>query len=87
MEKKRKNEISKTKAYSILELSDRLKNGEVIDKYTAAFRYGVNERSIIRDIKELRDYYDNTVPPTEIVFDRVRKGYVMRPYTPREDDE
>ena len=87
MEKKRKNEISKTKAYRILELSDRLKNGEVIDKYTAAFRYGVNERSIIRDIKELRDYYDNTVPPIEIVFDRVRKGYVMRPYIQRENDE
>ncbi len=80
----KKNARSKTKAYRILELSDRLKNGEVINKYTAAFRYGVNERSIIRDIKELRDYYDNTVPPVEIVFDRVRKGYVMKPYTPRD---
>ena len=82
MEKKK--EISKTKAYRILDLSDRLKNGEVINKYAAAFRYGVNERSIIRDIKELRYYYDNAVPPVEIVFDRVRKGYVMRPYTSKE---
>ena len=45
------------------------------------------QATVSRDIKELRDYYDNTVPPIEIVFDRVRKGYVMRPYTPREDDE
>ena len=85
MEKKKG--ITKSKAYRILELSDRLKNGEVINKYTAAFQYGVNERSIIRDIKELRDYYDNTVPPVEIVFDRVRKGYVMRAYTSEEDGE
>ena len=85
MEKKKG--ITKSKAYRILELSDRLKNGEVINKYTAAFQYGVNERSIIRDIKELRDYYDNTVPPVEIVFDRVRKGYVMRAYTSEENRE
>lgn len=84
MEKKNVN--SKSKAYRILELSDRLKNGEVINKYAAAIQYGVNERSIIRDIKELRDYYDNTVPPAEIVFDRVRKGYVMKTYAGRDGD-
>lgn len=85
MEKKNVN--SKSKAYRILELSDRLKNGEVINKYAAAIQYGVNERSIIRDIKELRDYYDNTVPPAEIVFDRVRKGYVMRSYAGLGDEK
>lgn len=84
MEKKNVN--SKSKAYRILELSDRLKNGEVINKYAAAIQYGVNERSIIRDIKELRDYYDNTVPPAEIVFDRVRKGYVMKTYAGEDGD-
>ncbi len=84
MEKKNVN--SKSKAYRILELSDRLKNGEVINKYAAAIQYGVNERSIIRDIKELRDYYDNTVPPAEIVFDRVRKGYVMKTYAGMDED-
>lgn len=41
----------------ILDLYTRLLNGEIINKFEAASRYGVNEKSIQRDIDAIRNFF------------------------------
>jgi len=55
--------------------------GEIIRKPNLAEEYGVNQRSIQRDIDSIRDFYANrTIKSgeiTEIKYDRAVKGYRM----------
>lgn len=63
----------------VLELYTKLLNGEVINKVIEAQNYGVNERSIQRDIEDIRNFMDLQLPQTglenTVVYDRVKKGY------------
>ena len=68
---------SQGKIERVLSLYTRLMNGAVINKATAAVEFGVNERSIQRDIDDIRNYladqgtddsYSNS-----IVYDRSAK--------------
>lgn len=63
----------------ILEIYHRLLSGEVIDKQKAAEEYGVNPRSIQRDIDSIRDFCSNCAvnsgETTEIRYDRRAKGF------------
>lgn len=47
-------------------------------KATEAERYGVNERSIQRDIDDIRAYFaNNPASKRELIYDRSKKGYVL----------
>ncbi|MGN9134577.1 helix-turn-helix transcriptional regulator [Clostridium sp. HCP1S3_B4] len=57
----------------------RLKNGNVINKIEEANKYGVNERSIQRDIDDIRNYLeletDEQALLTNVIYDRKCGGY------------
>lgn len=64
-----------------LQLYAKLMDGYVINKSDEAARYGVNERSIQRDIDSIRSFLDNDAERTGIVnavvYDRQLKGYKL----------
>ncbi len=70
------------KCMRVLDLFVRLDEGKVVVKSEAARYYGINERSVQRDIDEIRAYLDNrrVFEPQDqrrIVYDRNLKGFVM----------
>ena len=70
---------NKDKIGRVLGLHSRLMNGYTINKAEEALRYGVNERSIQRDIDDIRSYLDTEVERTglisSVIYDRSSKGY------------
>lgn len=60
----------------VLFLYTKLINGEIINKFDAANLYGVNERSIQRDIDDIRSFVetDDECIGT-VIYDRMQKGY------------
>ena len=65
----------------ILDIYTRLLNGESINKQEAAARYGVNEKSIQRDIDDIRDYFSQKLVEDgqgkAVVYNRQVKGYYL----------
>jgi predicted DNA-binding transcriptional regulator YafY len=63
----------------VLGIYSRLMNGTLINKAEEARNYGVNERTIQRDIDDIRNFLESDVENTGIinavVYDRVNKGY------------
>lgn len=63
----------------VLSIYSKLMNGYIISKAEEAANYGVNERSIQRDIEDIRQYMDKESADTGImntvVYDRIQKGY------------
>lgn len=65
----------------VLGIYTKLMNGAIISKAEEANIYGVNERSIQRDIDDIRNYLDlqgaqdGTV--NTVVYDRIQKGYKL----------
>lgn len=63
----------------VLGMYTRLMNGALINKATEATRYHTSERSIQRDIDDIRNYLevtdDNGGVINSVVYDRTRKGY------------
>lgn len=63
----------------ILQIYSRFSDGYVVSKEKEAKRYGVNERSIQRDIDHIRNFLDNDFEHTgvvnTIVYDRLAKRY------------
>ncbi len=63
----------------VLGIYTKLMNGSVVSKAEEAGRYSVNERSIQRDIDDIREYLDNQKTEegfvNSIVYDRTAKGY------------
>lgn len=74
-----KNNESSKKHDRVLEIYNRLLSGEVINKAALALEYGVNPRSIQRDIDAIREFYSNRAVTgdglSEIYYDRNAKGY------------
>lgn len=66
----------------MLELCMRLVEGEFIKKKQESERYQVNERSIQRDIDNLRTFFSEKSIrediPQEVIYDRVQKGYRLQ---------
>lgn len=64
-----------------LDMYVRLCEGQVINKREEAKRFGVDERSIQRDIDDIRaflaDRGRNSVESREVVYNRAREGFVM----------
>lgn len=63
----------------VLAIYTKLIDGHVINKMEEAVYYGVNERSIQRDIEDIRNFMDSNVENTgiinSIIYDRFEKGY------------
>lgn len=64
----------------MFDLYNKLQNGEIIHKPYEAIRYGVSERSIQRDIEDIRAYFereevDGNGITNRIVYDRREQGY------------
>lgn len=74
MEKKHKNTRS-------LDMYIRLCEGKSINKKEASLQFGVDERSIQRDIDDIRSFLADRAESSgdyrEIVYDRTREGFVM----------
>ena len=70
------NEDKNDKISRILYLYNKLINGELINKFNAANLCGVNERSIQRDIDDIRRFVETNDEHTgTVVYDRIQKGY------------
>ena len=63
----------------VLGIYTRLMDGALINKSKEAINYGVNERTIQRDIDDIRNYMDNDVENTgiinSVVYSKSEKGY------------
>ena len=63
----------------VLGMYSKLMNGSIINKAEEAQNYSVNERSIQRDIEDIRSYLDKSSTDTGIIntviYDRINKGY------------
>ena len=72
-------EIKGDKISRVLQLYAKLVDGYVVNKAEEAVNYGVNERSIQRDIDDIRGFleldFDRTGIVNTIVYDRTDKGY------------
>lgn len=66
----------------ILSLYEMLNEGKIINKFKAAFEFGVTERTIQRDIDDIRAFFfSNTINVCNgkaIIFDRKQKGYCLK---------
>lgn len=66
------------KVERIISLYSRLAEGEVLNKAKEACRFGVNARSIQRDLEDIRAYLANdTESNRELIYDRVQNGYKL----------
>lgn len=63
----------------VLSIYTKLINGAVVSKSEEANRFGVNERSIQRDIDDIRNFLENdgvqNASINTIIYDRTEKGY------------
>ena len=67
------------KIIRVLDIYTKLLGGGIINKAEEAQNYGVNERSIQRDINDIRDFLDadsaRTGSVNSVVYDRIDRGY------------
>lgn len=68
------------KVARVLNIYNKLVGGEIVNKAFEANHFGVNEKSIQRDIDEIRNYLSQSTVDGygivgEVVYDRVEKGY------------
>lgn len=70
---------SKDKIERVLGMYSKLMNGYIVNKAEEAQIYGVNERSIQRDIEDIRGYMDTASTEdgiiNTVIYDRNAKGY------------
>lgn len=71
----------KSKNNRVLDIYVRLCEGKVINKASEAKDYGVDERTIQRDIDEIRTFLDERKVESgdgrEVVYDRAKKGFIL----------
>lgn len=75
-------ELKSSKNIRILDIYDRLCEGRVINKSEEAKKFGVDERTIQRDIDDIRAFLDeqragDSADNRTIEYDRSKKGFVM----------
>jgi len=67
------------KTLRILSMYERLRQGEVISKKKEAEQFGVNEKTIQRDLDELRAYIAETFHGLmELEYERKKHGYILK---------
>lgn len=72
----------RSKNIRTLDMYARLCEGRVVNKAAAAKEFGVDERSIQRDIDDIRAFLDERAAADsgenrQVVYDRMKKGFVM----------
>lgn len=69
-----------SKTERVLDLYTRLMKGEVLNKSKEADRFGVNIRSVQRDLDDIRAYFAESDPSgeKEVVYDRSVNGYRLQ---------
>ncbi len=74
-------ESKEGKSDRALSIYSRLMNGRIIYKTEEANRFGVSEKSIQRDIEQIRSFLDDQAAtdgiPNNLVYDYVKKGYLI----------
>lgn len=69
------------KVERVLGIYTKLINGAVVNKTQTANEYGVNERSIQRDIDDIRNYLELEAEKegviNNVIYDRTAKGYKL----------
>lgn len=74
-----RDEIKGDQISRVLQIYAKLSDGYIVNKAEEAARYGVNERSIQRDIDHIRNFLDEDSDRTgvvnSIVYDRNARGY------------
>ena len=73
-------DFKENKGFRLLQLYERLSRGEVIHKAELAQKFAVTDKTIQRDIEELRSYLAETRTDegeASIVYDRNRGGYLL----------
>lgn len=72
----------KDKIKRVLGIYTKLMDGNIVRKSEEALRYGVNERSIQRDIDDIRSYLEYESEDdgfiNEIIYDRIDKGFRLQ---------
>lgn len=68
---------NENKAARILAIYDRLRKGYVLQKRELVQEWGVNAKTIQRDLAEVRAYLANRYQGEEVVFDYSLKGYKL----------
>lgn len=75
-------ELKKDKIDRVLGIYTKLMNGYLVNKVEEAQNYGVNERSIQRDIDDIRNFLEldaeNSGCINSVIYDRMEKGYRMQ---------
>lgn len=69
------------KTIRILSLFERLSHGQIINKKEEAKRFNVNEKTIQRDLEDLRTYFSefkHNLAVESIVYERKHKGYSLK---------
>ena len=63
----------------VLGIYTKLMNGDIVNKHYESLRYDVTERSIQRDIDDIRNYFDEESGSAgytnSVIYDREKKGY------------
>ncbi len=76
---KREEKCKSSKADRVLRMYDLLMRGKVINKTEAGQRFGVDEKSIQRDLDDIRCYLNERVSDfgiqNELIYDRKQNGY------------
>ena len=68
------DEIQNNKIKRVLGIYTKLMNGYMVNKSEEALNYSVNERSIQRDIDDIRNYLE-TDATNSVIYERINKGY------------
>ena len=75
------SDFKRDKARRVLEIYTKLLNGKLIHKQEEALKYGIDEKSIQRDIGDIRRFLETDVGytgyPDTVIYDRAAKGYRM----------
>lgn len=73
-------DFKENKGFRLLQLYERLSRGEIVRKAELAQKFAVTDKTIQRDIEELRAYLAETrtdAGEASIVYDRVQGGYLL----------
>lgn len=72
-------EVKGDRIARVLSIYTKLLDGEIVNKAIEARKHGVNERTIQRDIDDIRNFFDEDAERAgylnSIVYDRTEKGY------------
>lgn len=68
--------VDNIKSFRLINMYEKLNRGDIINKKKFAEEFGISEKSVQRDIDDLRTYlYESSGDETAIEYDHVKSGY------------